>query len=101
MGIELNRKPATEEIEQICSAAEEAARGYLLSKVSLKQVSDLDVTVEAEGDKPLLLYVEVAIELAAGNEDVGSIVSEATDIAFSAADGKVKELNLCLDKPVL
>lgn len=100
MGIELARKPKTEEIEQICSAAEEAARRHLLSKISVKRVSDLDVTVEAEGDKPLLLYVEVAIELATGNEDLDHIVSEATDIAFSAADAKVKELSLCVDKPV-
>lgn len=99
MDIELARKPATEEIEQICSAAEEAARRYLLSKVSLKQISDLDVTVEAEGDKPLLLYVEVAIELATGNEDVGPLVSEATDIAFSFAEAKVRELNLCVEQP--
>lgn len=100
MGIELNRKPTTEEIEQICSAAEEAARRHLLSRVSLKQVSDLDVTVEAEGDKPLLLHVEVALELETGDYDVGPVVTEATDLAFSAAETKVKELNLCTDKPI-
>ena len=99
MGIELRRKPTSEEIEEICIAAQEAARLHLLSKVSLKRVSDLDVTVEAEGDKPLVLYVDVAVELEEGNDDVEPFVDEATESAFSAAEAKAKELNLCLDTP--
>ena len=99
MGIELRRKPTEDEIEEICVAAQEAARGHLLSKVSLKRVSDLDVTVEAEGDKPLVLYVDVAVELEEGDEDMGPLVDEATEIAFSAAEAKTRELNLCVDTP--
>jgi hypothetical protein len=99
MDIELARKPTTEEIEQICSSAEESARAYLLSKVSLKKITDLDVTVEAEGDKPLLLFVDIAIELATTDEDLDRIVSGATDLAFSAAEAKVRELNLCMNTP--
>jgi hypothetical protein len=99
MGIELRRKPTTEEIEQICLAAEEAARNHLLSKVPLKRVSDLDVMVEAVGDKPLVVYVDVAIELTSGNQDLDPLVDEATDRAFSAADAKARELNLCVDTP--
>ncbi|HUK50574.1 MAG TPA: DUF3194 domain-containing protein [Terriglobales bacterium] len=99
MGIELRRKPTSEEIEEICIAAQEAARLHLLSKVSLKRVSDLDVTVEAEGDKPLVLYVDVAVELENGDDDVEPFVDEATESAFSAAEAKAKELNLCLDTP--
>jgi hypothetical protein len=99
MGIELRRKPTTDEIEQICVAAQEAARLHVLSKVSLKRLSDLDVTVEAEGDKPLVLYIDIAVELLSGDEDVGPLVDEATDIAFAAAERKTKELSLCLDTP--
>jgi predicted nucleotidyltransferase len=99
LSIELRRKPTSEEIEEICVAAQEAARLHLLSKVSLKRVSDLDVTVEAEGDKPLVLYVDVAVELEDGNDDVEPFVDEATEFAFSAAEAKAKELNLCLDTP--
>jgi hypothetical protein len=94
MGIELKRKPTTEEVEEICSAAEEAARKHLLSKVSLKRVSDLDVTVEAIGDKPLVVNVDVSIELSMGNENLQSLVDEATQLAFSAAEAKARELNL-------
>jgi hypothetical protein len=94
MGIELKRKPTTEEIEEICSAAEEAARKHLLSKVSLKRVSDLDVTVEAIGDKPLVLNVDVSVELSMGDQNMQGIVDEATQLAFSAAEAKAKQLSL-------
>jgi len=97
MTIELIRTPTEDEIEQMCTAAQEAARKHLMSKVSLKRISDLDVTVEALGDKPLLLFVDVAIELTSGYEDMAPLVDEATDLAFSAAEAKARELNLCLD----
>lgn len=97
MAVELVRKPTTEEVEEICLAAEEAARRELLRKVSLKHVSDLDVTVEALGDKPLTLNVDVGIELIFENEDLQATVNRATDAAFQAAELKARELNLCAD----
>lgn len=100
MGIELKREPTADEVEQICAAAEEAARRHLLSKVSLKRVGDLDVMVEAVGDKPLNVNIEVAIELTSGTQDLDALVREATEIAFSAAEAKVRELDLCVDTPV-
>jgi hypothetical protein len=96
MHIELSRKPTIDEVEKICIAAEEAARQALFSKISLKRVSDLDVTVEAVGDKPLVLAVDVAVELLIGDEDLQALVDKATDAAFSAAEAKVQELNLCV-----
>ncbi len=99
MSIEFTRKPTEDEIEQICEAAQEAARKHLLSQVSVKQIAELDVTVEAEGDKPLLVSVDVAIELTSGNQNLDPLVDEATERAFSAAEAKAKELNLCRDTP--
>jgi anti-sigma regulatory factor (Ser/Thr protein kinase) len=95
----LTRTPTEEEIEEMCLAAQEAARNHVVSKVSLKRISDIDVTVEAIGDKPLTLLVDVGIELESGNEDLGPLVDEATDIAFLAAEKKARELNLCRDTP--
>jgi hypothetical protein len=97
MSVELTRAPTTDEVEQICTAAEEAARKHLLSRVSLKDISDLDVTVEAIGDKPLVLNIDLAVELKSGAHDMDALVDEATDLAFSAADAKAKELHLCAD----
>jgi len=83
----------------MCLEAQEAARTHLMSKVSLKRISDIDVTVEAIGDKPLTLLVDVGIELDSGNEDMEPLVDEATEIAFLAAEKKARELNLCRDTP--
>ena len=99
MAIELIRKPTQDEVEQICMAAEEAARTEVLRKVSLKRVSDLDVTVEALGDKPLVLNVDVGVELLLDDENLQTVVDKATDAAFLAAELKVRELNLCVDSP--
>jgi hypothetical protein len=97
MSIEFSRTPTTEEIEQICEAAQEAARSHLLRKVSVKSISDLDVTIEAVGDKPLIMLVDVAIELETGDQDLTPLVDEATEMAFSAAESKARELELCKD----
>ena len=99
MSIEFKRKPTAEEVEQICEAAQEAARKHLLSKISVKQISDLDVTIEAVGDKPLVVSIDVAIELESGDLDLEPLVDEATNLAFSAADAKARELDLCEDIP--
>jgi len=84
-----------EEIEVICNAAEEAARNFILSKIPLKHVEDLDLTVEAVGDKPLSLTVEVAVETELENSVLQTLMDEATDAAFAAAERKVRELELC------
>lgn len=99
MSIEFKRKPTSEEIEQICEAAQEAARKHLLSRISVKQISDLDVTIEAVGDKPLVVSIDVAIDLESGDLDLEPLVDEATNLAFSAADAKARKLNLCEDIP--
>lgn len=95
MIVELKRRPTDREIEEICEAAEEAARKFLLAKLRVDEISDLDVTIEAVGDKPLTLNVGVALELATGESDLDALADEATDIAFNAAESKVKELDLC------
>lgn len=95
MDIELRRAPTDDEIEAICTAAEEAARRFILSKVSLKKLEDLNLSVEAVGDKPLSLSVEIALETEPEDPKLGLTIDDATDAAFAAAEAKVRELNLC------
>ena len=45
------------------------------------------------------MNIDVGIEPAGGNQDLQTLVDEATDLAFSAAEAKVKELKLCVDMP--
>lgn len=99
--LELSRRPSLDEIELICKAAEEGARAFLLSKISLKRITDLDVIVEATGDKPLVLDIEVGLELVEDAPEIEGLVKEATSAAFSAAELKVRELGLCEATPVL
>jgi len=93
--IELRRVPTDDEIEAICAAAEEAARKVILSKISLKQLDDLNVAVEAAGDKPLSLSVEIAVEAEVEHPELAATIDRATDAAIVAADAKVRELDLC------
>ena len=95
MDIELRRAPTDDEIESICSAAEEAARKFILSKISLKKLEDLHLSVEGAGDKPLSLTVEIAIQSELEDPELNAIIDNATEAAFAAAEAKVRELNLC------
>jgi len=95
VNIELRRTPTDEEIELICAAAEETARKFILSKIPLKKVEDLNLSVEALGDKPLSLTVEVGVETDIEDPELRTIIDSAADAAFAAAEAKVRELNLC------
>jgi len=93
--IELRRAPTDEEIELICTAAEEAARRSILFKIPVQKVEDLNLSIEALGDKPLSLTIEVAVETDLEDPELGTIIDSATDAAFAAAEAKVRELDLC------
>jgi len=95
LSISLKKVPTTEEIEEICIAAEEAARSSLLGKIPAKRLEDLNILVEAVGSKPLSLTVEVSAESLMADDDLNSLVQEATNAAFKAAEDKVRELGLC------
>ena len=93
--IQLRRVPTDEEVELICTEVEEAARKFILSKISLKKLGDLDLSVEGVGDKPLSVTVQIAIESELEDPELGMVIDNATDAAFAAAEAKVRELNLC------
>jgi len=95
VSIELSRVPTEEEIEAVCGAAEEAARRFIQSKLPLKRLDDMEITVEAIGDKPLALSVEIAVDTGTDDPSLAGVVENATDAALAAADAKVQELGLC------
>ena len=84
----------TEQIEAVCSNAENAARKYILSKVPLKMVEKLNISVEAEGTKPLNLAVDVDLALAQQEEDVDlkKLVDEAVKEALKASENYLRNL---------
>jgi len=91
-----------EQIEELCSVAEEAAREYILSKVPPKQVETLNISadIEAEEGKPLTLTVEVELTLSPIMKDFDAqrLTDEAVKEAFSAAEKYLEELKCRLRK---
>ena len=90
----------SEQIEELCSIAEEAARKYALSKVSSKRMEKLDISVEAEGTKPVTLTVEMDIALSPliKDFDVQKLVDEAVEEAFTSAKKYLEELKCHSEK---
>jgi len=84
---------STEQIETLCSTAENAARKYVLSKVSSKMVDKLDISVEAEGTKPLKVSVEVNLQLTPEAKDVDAqaLVKESTNAAHRAVENFLRK----------
>ena len=84
----------TEQIETLCSTAEEAARKYILSKVAQKDVARLDISVEADGSKPINVTVEMNLILASQTKDVDAdaLVKEAANQAHKAAENFLRKI---------
>jgi hypothetical protein len=83
----------TEQIELLCSTAEDAARKHVLSRVSGKSVEQLDVSVEAEGVKPVNVMVEVNLVLSPQTSvNAEAVTKEAVEKAQSAAEKFLRNL---------
>ena len=83
-----------DQVEELCEAAEKAAREHILSKIPLHKISSFDITVEAEGTKPLTLTVDVEVELSPlmKNYDAQKLVEEATKEAFRSVEKHLRKL---------
>jgi len=84
----------TDQIETVSQTAEKAARKAVLSKISSKLIEKLDISVEAEGQKPLNLTVEIDLILAPETKGVNAqaIVNEAIDEAHKASENYLRTL---------
>ena len=82
-----------EQREELCAVAERAARDYVLSKVPSSRVSVLNVTVDAEGTKPVTVNVEVEVTLSPllKDYDVKRLANEATEKAFASVEAFLRE----------
>ena len=84
----------TEQIETLCSTAEDAARKHVLSKVPSKMVETLNVSVEADGTKPVNLTVEIDLVLSSKmkNFDADALAKEAVKEALNASEKYLRKL---------
>ena len=83
-----------EQVEILCERAEQAARQYILSKVSNSRIAALDVTVDAEGTKPVTVNVDVTVVLSPlmKDFDVKALTNEAKNQAFANIEEYLREL---------
>ena len=83
-----------EQVEALCESAEQAAREYVLSQVPVGRIADLDVIVDAEGTKPIIVNVDVTVVLSPlmKDFDVEALTKEATKRAFTRIEEILREL---------
>ncbi len=88
------RELTAEQIEALCLTAENAARKHILSKVSSKMVEKLNVSVEADGAKPVNLTVEIDIVLSPQTKDLDldKLVDEAVKEALKVSENYLRKL---------
>jgi len=83
-----------EQVAELCERAEKAARDYVLSKIPTSRIATLDVTVDAEGTKPITANVDVTVVLSPlmKDFDVEALTREATKRAFAHIEEYLREL---------
>jgi predicted dinucleotide-utilizing enzyme len=83
-----------EQFEEVSQTAENAARRFIFSKVNQKMVEKLDISVEAEGTKPVNVIVEVDLALSREikNFDVNALTEEAVKEAFKPIEDYMRKL---------
>ena len=84
----------TEQIETLCSTAEHAARKHILSKVPLKMVDKMNISVEVEGAKPVNVTVEVDLMLSSKIKDIDAeaLANDAAKAGFEASEIYLRKL---------
>ncbi len=84
----------TEQTELLCQTAEEAAKKYVLSKVSRKDLDALDIAVEVSGTKPVDVTVEIDLLLGKSVKgiDAEALVNDAVEEAHKASEKFLRQL---------
>jgi hypothetical protein len=83
-----------EQFEEVTQAAENAARKFIFSKINQKTIEKLDISVEAEGKKPVNFTIEVDLGLLREikDVDVNALAEEAVKEAFMAIEDYLRKL---------
>ena len=78
----------SEQRAKLCEIAEKAARAHIQSKVPSNKISNLDITIDTEGTKPVTVSVDVGITLSRNVRypDVERLVNEASKEAFASVE---------------
>jgi len=86
------RKLTDEELDQISDLAVETAENYIFSRVSRKEILDMDIQANISYDEELHVDLLVDIDL----DELTSV--DENDLAESAAEKALEELDIFVDK---
>lgn len=83
-----------EQVEGLCEIAENAARKYIVSKIPLKQISVLNITVDTKGMKPITINVDIELNtmLTMKGYAVKKLANEATQQAFVSIEKHLRKI---------
>jgi hypothetical protein len=84
-----------DQMQALSEIAEKAAGDYIQSRVPLRQISKLDITVETVGSRPVTISVDVDLALSPlmKRTNAAQLADEAVQKAFEAIDQFLRELS--------
>ncbi len=84
----------SEQIEELCTVAETAARKCIHSRVPAKNIETLNISAEAQGTKPVNLIVDVDLDLSPLMKEFEAqkLAEEAVKEAFKSAEEYLRGL---------
>ena len=87
-------KLTTKQIEVLCKIAENAAKKYVLSQVSLKLIEKLNIIVEAKGDKPITIDIDIDFAMTTIKKSINPEIIAKTAIkkALIASENYLRKL---------
>lgn len=84
----------SKQMEELCEIGEKVARDYIHSKISARKISELDITIDTEGVKPVTVNVDIEIVLSPlmRDYDAQTLVDEAKQKAFTAIEEYLRNI---------
>jgi hypothetical protein len=84
-----------DQMQTLSEMAEEAARNHILSSVSRKRISVLNIVIEAVGSKPVTVAIDVdlLISQSVKNVDTEDVVHQAAGKALEAVERCLRDLS--------
>jgi hypothetical protein len=83
-----------DQLQALAELAENTARDYIYTRISRREISNLEITVESLGPKPITVTIEVELDPKPSTKkhDAERLTREATQEAFDAVEHYLEEL---------
>jgi len=84
----------SKQLSELCEIGEKAARDHITSKISARRISELDITIDVEGAKPVIVNVDIELVLSPlmKDYDAEALVEEAKQKAFNTIEQYLRSI---------